>query len=70
MSMETANLQVEGISCSHCVSNIKSALDKVSGVSAVSVSLDEGIVTVDYDTTGTDVDKIKETITEAGYDVV
>ena len=70
MSKETVNLQVDGMSCSHCVSTVKKALDQIHGVISVSVSLDDGIVAVDYDTTGTNVDKIKETITDAGYDIV
>ncbi|OQB14942.1 MAG: Copper chaperone CopZ [Firmicutes bacterium ADurb.Bin193] len=70
MSMETANLKVEGMSCSHCVGAVKSALDALPGVSLVSVSLDDGTVTVDYDTTGTGLDEIKDAITEAGYEVL
>ena len=34
-------LAITGMSCGHCVSHVKSALEKVDGVSAVDVSLDE-----------------------------
>lgn len=70
MSRETANLHVDGMSCSHCVNSVKKALDKISGVSSVSVSIDDGTVTVDYDETGTNIEQIKEAINEAGYEVV
>jgi copper chaperone CopZ len=34
-------LAITGMSCGHCVSHVKSALEKVDGVTAVNVSLDE-----------------------------
>ena len=34
-------LAITGMSCGHCVSHVKSALEKVDGVTAVDVSLDE-----------------------------
>ena len=34
-------IAITGMSCGHCVSHVKSALEKVDGVTAVDVSLDE-----------------------------
>jgi len=34
-------LAITGMSCGHCVSHVKSALEKVDGVTHVDVSLDE-----------------------------
>ena len=48
---------------------MKKELDKIPGVLSVSVSVDEGTVTVDYDSTGTSLKQIKEGIIEAGYEV-
>ena len=70
MSKETVLLNVEGMSCSHCEKAVKEALGEISGVISVSVNLDEGKVAVDYDTTGVNEEQIKETIIEAGYEVV
>ena len=68
--METAKLHVDGMSCSHCVESVKKAISGIAGVSSVSVSLDEGEVTVDYDSSGASVERIKGVIREAGYDVI
>lgn len=69
MSMESITLTVKGMSCIHCVKAVKNGLDQLPGVSSVSVNLEEGKVAVDYDTTGTNIDKIKKVITEEGYEV-
>lgn len=42
-------LQIEGMSCSHCVKNVKDSLEKVSGVTNAEVNLDAGTATVDGD---------------------
>jgi len=63
-------LNVEGMSCSHCEKRVKEALDAIRGVISVSVNLDEATVSVDYDTTGVNEEQIKETIIEAGYEIV
>jgi len=69
MAKETANIQVRGMSCEHCAKAVKKELDKIPGVMSVSVSVDEGTVSVDYDSTGTNLEQIKEGINEAGYEV-
>lgn len=66
--MENVKLNVEGMSCSHCESSIKSALGKVSGVSEVNVDLAGKTVEVSFE--NVDLDLIKETIEEQGFDVV
>jgi len=70
MSKESVMLNVEGMSCSHCEKRVKEALDAIRGVISVSVNLDEATVSVDYDTTGVNEEQIKETIIEAGYEIV
>lgn len=69
MATETINIPVSGMSCSHCAGTVKKALDKIPGVESVSISIDEGIVTVDYDKTATNEEKIKEAISDTGYEV-
>lgn len=66
----TTTLVVKGMSCNHCVNAVTSALKELSGVHTVSVDLASGHVTISYEETAVDLDKMKEAIEEAGYDVV
>jgi len=50
-----------------CESNISNALDKVKGVKSYSVNLDGKKVTVTYDDSITNITKIENAITKAGY---
>jgi copper chaperone len=68
--MEKTTLKVEGMSCGHCVKAIESHVGELDGVSLVKVNLDEGKVDVEYDNSKVNLDKIKETIDDQGYDVV
>lgn len=40
------NLQIEGMSCSHCVKNVKDSLERVAGVTSADVSLEKGLAVV------------------------
>jgi periplasmic mercuric ion binding protein len=53
--------------CEHCKENIENALNKVDGVKKSDLDLDTKIVTVDYDSTKTSPDEIRQTISKAGY---
>lgn len=66
--MKEITLNVEGMSCNHCVNSVEGAL-KEAGMSG-KVNLAANTVTVEYDETKVTVDQIKETIEEQGYDVV
>jgi copper chaperone len=68
--MEKVMLKVEGMSCNHCVNAVESNVGKLDGVSHVKVNLDQGQVDVEFDTSKVDLEKIKETIDDQGYDVV
>ncbi len=59
-------LSVDGMSCQHCVANVKKAVVSVSGVSAVEVDLEAGKVSVEGDA---DAEAVKAAITQAGYTV-
>ena len=63
-------LQVQGMSCGHCVNAVESNVGKLDGVELVKVNLETGKVDVSYDEGKVTVDKIKETIDDQGYDVV
>ena len=68
--MEKTVLNVEGMSCSHCENAIKKAVGALQGVNEVVVDLKGKIVTVQYDVSKVSLEKIKNEITEQGYDVV
>jgi copper ion binding protein len=57
---------VDGMSCQHCVANVKKALEAVDGVEAVAVELNPGKVTVEG---SADAEAVKAAITGAGYTV-
>jgi copper chaperone len=63
-------LNVEGMSCSHCVNAVTKAVTALEGVSGVNVDLEGKKVAVDYDADRVSLDSIKEAIEEEGYDVV
>lgn len=62
-------LTVEGMSCNHCKMSIEKALKRLEGVSAAEVNLAAKLVQVTYDPDRVNVDMIRETITEEGYEV-
>ncbi len=68
--MEKKILNVEGMSCSHCVNAVTKALNALDGVSGVKVDLAEKKVTVDYDGEMVSLESIKQAIEEEGYEVV
>lgn len=62
-------LNVEGMSCSHCVDAVKKAVNSLDGISNSEVDLEGKTVTVDYDDDKVALDSIKEAIEDQGYDV-
>jgi copper chaperone len=67
--METAKLNVEGMSCQGCVASVTRVLKAVPGVTEAVVTLKPGSATVTYDAARTDVRALKAAIEGAGYDV-
>ena len=63
-SMKTT-LKVNGMMCMHCVSHVKSALEKVSGVTEVNVDLQKGIAEVGGEF---DLNAAIAAVKDAGYD--
>lgn len=67
--MDTATLNVQGMTCNHCVQTVKGSLEKINGVKSVSVTLEKGVVNVVYDPAAAKADQFKTAILEAGYEV-
>jgi copper chaperone len=66
--MEELRLTVPGMTCAHCLAAVRGEIEKVPGVSAVSVDLETKAVVV----TGTDVRRtaVWAAVDEAGYEAV
>jgi copper ion binding protein len=64
----TTTLLVDGMTCDHCVSSVRSAIGKVDGVTDVSVDLASGQVTVAADSTP-DEAALRAAVEDAGFDV-
>lgn len=69
MAKQTMALNVEGMSCQHCVHAVKGAVAALSGVEKVEVSLEKNLATVDFDPGVTTLQMIKTAIEEQGYSV-
>jgi copper chaperone len=67
--METIILDVKGMSCGHCVKAVESSVGDLNGVTSVTVTLETGKVEVQYDPALINLQTIKETIDDQGYDV-
>lgn len=61
-------LAVEGMSCGHCVMHVKNALEELSGVKNVQVSLEENSAQVDVNESVSD-ELLKNAVEEVGYSV-
>ena len=53
--------------CEHCKENIEGALSKVEGVKKSDLDLSTKIVSVEYDSTKTNPDEMREAISKTGY---
>lgn len=67
--MQQTTLNVQGMSCGHCVNSIEGSVGKMNGVEAVKVHLQEGKVDVTFDPAKVDLKQITEAIEEQGYEV-
>ncbi len=69
MATITKTLNVEGMSCQHCVHAVKTAVSALSGVSSVDVSLEKKLATVVFDPASTSEQSIRAAIEGEGYSV-
>lgn len=61
-------LQVQGMTCGHCVKSVENSVGALNGVNKVDVSLSNGTVEVEFNNS-VNVKQISETIEEQGYTV-
>tara|TARA_B110000037_G_scaffold185956_1_gene215723 strand:- start:2 stop:211 length:210 start_codon:yes stop_codon:yes gene_type:complete len=67
--MQTAILNISGMTCMGCVSSIKKVLEEITGVIDFDVSLKEKQAKIQYDPEKTDINQFKEAIVEAGFEI-
>jgi copper chaperone len=67
--METAIVNIKGMTCMGCVNSVKRVLQAVNGVDKVDVTLDPGQARVEYDPAAASPAQLRAAIEEAGYEV-
>jgi Cu+-exporting ATPase len=65
---QQADLLIRGMTCAGCVHTIESRVKALSGVSECDVNLATGTASVTYDPAKIGLEKIRQTIDEAGYE--
>ena len=68
--MANQTLNVEGMTCDHCVQTIKEAVNNLVGISRVEVDLENKQVAVEYDKALVTLDSITDKIVEIGFEVI
>ena len=63
------SLSVPDVSCEHCVKTIDGALGALPGVDAINVDLASRTVRLRYEPAQVTLDRIEETLDDAGYTV-
>lgn len=67
--MEKVLLKVNGMTCGGCVRSVKNVLEAIPGVASADVSLEKAQATVSYDPAQASLDKMKEAVSDAGYEI-
>ncbi|MDR2142766.1 MAG: copper ion binding protein [Treponema sp.] len=62
-------IKIEGMSCDHCVAHVTKALEEISGVSSVTVSLKDKNAVVEH-AGGVGPEALKAAVAEAGYEAL
>jgi len=62
-------IDIEGMSCMHCVKRVQNALKEIDGVAEATVDLSDKSAVISFEKEVTD-ELLKNAVTEAGYDVI
>lgn len=62
-------IKIEGMSCGHCVKRVENALNELTGVTQVTVSLDESKAVIELSQDISDA-VLRDVVDDAGYDVI
>ena len=69
MTNQHIALNVDGMTCEHCVKSIKEALTQLNGVYEVIVDIGAKRVAIEFDEERMDIETLKGTIEDIGYKV-
>lgn len=61
-------INIEGMSCMHCVAAVKNALENLNGVTAVEVILEKKIAEIEYESDIVNTDDMISAIEEQGFE--
>lgn len=66
-AQQNVTLSIPGMNCAACPITVRKALEKIDGVTAVRVDLDEKQANVTFDDAKATVGKLNQATTDAGY---
>lgn len=61
------NLKIDGMGCEHCIKSVREALEGINGVKVLDVKIGLAEVEAENDSV---LNKIREKLDDAGYDLV
>ncbi len=64
---ETATIGISGMTCDNCVKKVETALRRLPGVKAVTVTRAEAVATVTYDDSVVDIPAMHDALLQSGY---
>ncbi len=67
--MQTVTLGISGMTCGGCVSSVSKVLNALDGVAKAEVSLETHSAVVDYDPEKVEVEQLKRSVMEAGFEI-
>lgn len=67
--MQTVTLAISGMTCGGCVRSVTNVLKALDGVTKAEVSLEKRSAVVDYDSGKVEIDQLKRSVMEAGFEV-
>ena len=65
--MENERYKLSGLNCGHCVNSVKTALEKLNGVSSVQVNLENQMAEVTFDGAQVSEADFKKAVEEEGF---
>ena len=68
--MNKVEIKVEGMHCEGCSKRLTKVLSNVDGVSFAEVSLEDKLAKIEYDENIATVEKLEESIEDAGFEVI
>ena len=67
---QKVTLQIEGMSCQHCVQTVTEALKSLAGVKSVKVNLGQDQAVVKFAAKQVEVSQMKDAVNQAGFQFV